>query len=135
MKRSIGISILIQMLVLIAAIGLWAGLCSATQPSPLPEIPVKGKITMVDFGQSGCVGCMLQAPVIRSLEEKYRESDQVAIIYIDITTHTGQVTKYQIEELPTQIFYDKDGNEVYRHSGFWLERSIVSKLTKIGARR
>ena len=135
MKKSFCISILIQMLVLIAAIGLWAGLCSATEPSPLPEIPVKGKITMVVFGQSGCVGCTLQARAIRSLEEKYRESDQVAIIYVDITTHTGQVTKYQLEEVPTQIFYDKDGNEVYRHKGIMLKGSIVSRLTKIGARQ
>ena len=135
MKRSLGVSIVIQTLALIAAIGLWAGLCGAVDSYPSPQVPVEGKITMVDFGESGCFGCWMQAPIIEKIEKKYRDSDQVAIVFINITTHVGQVAKYQIEELPTQIFYDKDGKEVYRHKGFMFESSIVSRLTKMGAKQ
>jgi len=135
-KRSPGFSILIliQTLALITATGLWAGLCSAADPSPVPEIPAKGKITMVDFGRSGCFGCWLHAPTIKSLEKKYQDSDQVAIIYVNTKTQADQVTKYQIEAVPTQIFFDKDGKEVCRHSGGMSEGAIVSRLKKMGAK-
>ena len=135
MKRSFGISILIQTLALIAAIGLGAGLCSATESSTVPQIPVKGKITMVDFGESGCVGCWMQAPIIKSLEEKYQNSDQVAIVYINTTDQVDQGAKYHIEVLPTQIFFDKDGEQAYRHTGFMFEGSIVSRLKKMETRQ
>jgi len=134
-KRSFGISILVQTLVLIAAISLWGSLCCATESSPAPEIPVKGKITMVGFGHSGCLGCWLQGPTMRSIEKKYRDSDEVAIIYIDTKAQAGQVAKYQIQEVPAQIFFDKDGKEVYRHTGQMFEGAIVSRLTKMGARQ
>ena len=72
---------------------------------------------------------------MRSIEKKYRDSDEVAIIYIDTKAQAGQVAKYQIQEVPAQIFFDKDGKEVYRHTGQMFEGAIVSRLTKMGARQ
>jgi thioredoxin 1 len=130
-KRSRGILILIHMFVLIVAVSLWTGLCSAEESSPAPQIPVEGKITMVDFWENGCVGCMMQASAIKSLEKKYQNNDQVAIVYVNINSRAGLVAQYQIERLPTQIFYDKNGKEVYRHIGIMFESSIDSRLTKM----
>lgn len=135
MKKGPGISILIQTLALIAAIGLGAGLCRAAESSPVTQIPVKGKITMVDFGESGCMACWAQAQIIKSLEKKYRNSDEVAIVYINTTTHVGQAAKYHIQVVPTQIFYDKDGKQVYRHEGFMFEGAIVSMLKEMGTKQ
>lgn len=132
MKRSLGISIL---MFVVAAISLCAGLCSAEELSPVPQIPVNGKITMVYFEQNRCFGCWMQASAFKAVEEKYRNSDQVAIVNINLSTHASQAAKYQIKETPAQIFYDTEGKEVYRHTGMMFKGSIISRLTKMGAKQ
>jgi thioredoxin 1 len=34
--------------------------------------------------------------------------------------------------IPTQIFFDAEGNEVYRHEGFMDKESIKNKFAEMG---
>jgi thioredoxin 1 len=43
-----------------------------------------------------------------------------------------QAQKYGIRAIPTQIFFDGDGREVYRHTGFMDKKSIVERLRQLG---
>jgi thioredoxin 1 len=40
--------------------------------------------------------------------------------------------RFGILSIPTQIFFDKEGREVYRHVGFLSEEAIVSQLKQMG---
>ena len=40
--------------------------------------------------------------------------------------------RFGIRAIPTQIFFDKEGKEIYRHVGFLSEEAIVSQLQKMG---
>jgi len=48
--------------------------------------------------------------------------------------HPNEAPKYGIRGIPTQIFYDKDGKETFRHSGFFDKKSIVEQLVKLGVK-
>ena len=37
-----------------------------------------------------------------------------------------------ISSIPTQIFFDREGKEVYRHAGFMGEEAIVAQLKNMG---
>lgn len=37
--------------------------------------------------------------------------------------------------IPTQIFFDAQGNEVNRHIGFMAEEEIIAQLDKMGVPR
>ncbi|NTV35043.1 MAG: thioredoxin, partial [Deltaproteobacteria bacterium] len=39
-----------------------------------------------------------------------------------------------ITELPTQIFYNKEGKEILRNKGFMKEEDIVKQLKKMGVK-
>lgn len=43
-----------------------------------------------------------------------------------------QAKCFGIRVIPTQIFYDKTGEEIYRHEGFKNEKDIVTQLKKLG---
>jgi len=43
-----------------------------------------------------------------------------------------QAKRFGISVIPTQIFYDKQGKEVLRHTGFMSEEAIVAQLKKLG---
>jgi len=101
---------------------LWAG--------EADQIPVKGMVTMVDLGADRCVPCKMMAPIIAKVKKDYE--DRAAIIFLDVWKDPGLGKKFGIRAIPTQIFYDRDGKEVYRHLGFMDEKSMVAALQKLG---
>jgi thioredoxin 1 len=40
--------------------------------------------------------------------------------------------KYEVRSIPTQIIYDAEGEEVFRHTGFWAKEDIDAKLEDLG---
>jgi len=94
------------------------------------NVPAKGIVTMVDLGAETCIPCKMMAPIIVKLKKTYE--GKAAIIFIDVWKNTQQSQRFEIRAIPTQIFFDKQGNEIFRHVGFFDETSIVAQLTKMG---
>lgn len=94
------------------------------------EIPVPGKVTMVDLGAKKCIPCKMMAPIMEELEKEYR--DKAAIVFIDVWVNPQAGGKFGIRVIPTQIFYDAAGKEVLRHEGFLDKAAIVAELKKLG---
>ncbi|NOR25105.1 MAG: thioredoxin fold domain-containing protein [Desulforhopalus sp.] len=94
------------------------------------EIPVKGMTSMVDLGAKKCIPCKMMAPILEKLTKQYEGS--AAIIFIDVWEDNSQARKFGVRSIPTQIFYDKNGQEVYRHQGFLAEDAIIKQLAKMG---
>lgn len=99
-------------------------------PSKPVDVPVKGMVTMLDLGAGKCIPCKMMEPILAKLKKDYE--GRAAIVFIDIRDRTEEAERYDIRAIPTQIFFDKDGNEVYRHRGFMSEQAIVEQLKKMG---
>ena len=96
----------------------------------LSELPVKGMVTMIDLGRKTCTQCKMMAPILERLEKEYR--GKAAIVFINLIDYPEQQYKYKLKALPTQIFFNPAGEEVYRHVGFMAEENIVAQLNKMG---
>jgi thioredoxin 1 len=96
----------------------------------LKEVPVKGMVTMLDLGAKSCIPCKMMAPIMGKMEKDYK--DKAAIIFIDVWKDRSQIRRFGIQAIPTQVFFDKDGKEIYRHVGFMSEKAIVEQLKKMG---
>ncbi len=94
------------------------------------DMPVKGMVTMIDLGADKCVPCKMMAPIMAKIEKVFE--GKAAIIFIDVWKHREQAGRFGIRAIPTQIFYDEAGREVYRHVGFMGEKEIVKQLGKMG---
>lgn len=94
------------------------------------EVPVQGMVTMVDLGADKCIPCKMMAPILERLEEAYR--GRAAIVFLDVWKDQAPAKRFGIRAIPTQIFFDEDGKEVYRHTGFMAEADIVAQLKKMG---
>jgi len=99
-------------------------------PYNLEKIPLKGMVTMVDLGAKSCIPCKMMAPILEKLERVY--DGKAAIVFIDVWKQRGQAKRFRIRAIPTQIFFDKQRKEVYRHVGFMSEKAIVKQLKKMG---
>lgn len=99
-------------------------------PQDFSKVPVKGFVTMIDLGAKKCIPCKMMAPIMEKMEKVYR--GKAAIVFIDVWENSGQAGRFGISSIPTQIFFDPDGKEVYRHVGFMGEEAIVTQLKKMG---
>jgi thioredoxin 1 len=96
------------------------------------QVPVPGMVTMVDLGAKKCIPCKMMAPIMEELEKVYK--DRAAIVFIDVWENPDAGRAFGIRSIPTQIFYDAHGKEVFRHEGFFDKASIVAELQKLGVK-
>ena len=102
----------------------------AAMASGFDNLPVKGMVTMIDLGAKSCIPCKMMAPIMEKLEKEYR--GKAAIVFIDVWEHKEQARRFGIRAIPTQVFFNEEGKEVYRHVGFMAEKDIVAQLKKMG---
>lgn len=95
----------------------------------LPEVPARDMVTMVDLGAKSCIPCKMMIPVMDAVEKEY--AGKAAIVFIDVWENPDQSGKYGLRAIPTQIFYDRQGKEVFRHEGFFDKNSIAEILDKL----
>ncbi len=94
------------------------------------NIPAKGMVTMVDLGADKCVPCKMMAPIMEKMGKKY--IGKAVIHFYDVWKDREPAVRFGIRAIPTQIFFNSEGREVYRHEGFMSEADIVSQLSKMG---
>jgi thioredoxin 1 len=124
-KRTAGIIAGIISIALFYAVGF-----SAEITNDFNAIPAKGTVTMIDLGAKKCIPCKMMAPILVKLEALYR--GKADIVFIDVWENNAQAKRFGIRGIPTQIFFDREGKEIYRHTGFMDEAAIIAQLTKMG---
>ncbi len=97
------------------------------------NIPTIGRVTMIDLGAKKCVPCKMMAPILVKLEKAYKGNAD--IIFIDVWENKQPAQRFKIRAIPTQIFFNEQGEEVYRHVGFFDEKSIIEQMTKMGVQK
>jgi len=96
------------------------------------EVPVKGMVTLVDLGAGECIPCKMMAPILAKLKNQY--AGKAAVIFLDVWKDQAPARRFGIRTIPTQIFFDKKGKEVYRHVGFLSEKEIVNRFKDMGVK-
>ena len=120
----------------LAIILLWPRISSKSpteQPVPASaanEVPVPGMVTMLDLGATECIPCKLMLPIMQKMEKKYE--GKAAVVFIDVWKYRPAAAKFKIRAIPTQIFFNQEGAEVFRHEGFLAEAAIVEQFKKMG---
>ena len=85
---------------------------------------------LVDLGKGTCIPCKKMKPILDELTVEYKGRAIVKVI--DLRYEPQEAREYGIRLIPTQIFYDAEGNEVYRHEGFMDKQSIERKFAEMG---
>lgn len=92
------------------------------KPNALPRL--------VDLGAGKCIPCKMMAPILEELKDEY--ADRLVVKFIDVWVNPDMAEQYKIKLIPTQIFYDASGKELFRHEGFFSKEDILNKWKKLG---
>ncbi len=88
------------------------------------------KIIFYEFGSTTCIPCKQMKPVMEAIQKKY--ADQIEVVFIDENKEPEKSKSFDIRLIPTQVFVDRQGNELHRHEGYYPEEEIDKFLQSVG---
>lgn len=91
-------------------------------------------VTFIELGSVKCIPCKMMQPIMKEIEDEYK--GQVKVVFYDVWTPEGRpyADKYRITVIPTQVFLDKNGDEFYRHGGYFPKDELVKILKLKGVK-
>ena len=89
-----------------------------------------GKPVLVDFGANSCVPCRQMRPILKEIGTEYLEKAKVLVI--DVYKYQKLAQEHKVMLIPTLVFFDSKGKEVFRNVGVLDKEKIVAKLKEIG---
>ena len=99
----------------------------AAQPvEPVSKVLPK----LLDLGSDECIPCKMMAPILEELKTEYAGKFQVE--FLDVRKDPALGKAYNIQLIPTQIFFDASGRELFRHEGFYSKEDILAKWKELG---
>lgn len=88
---------------------------------------------LVDLGANKCKECKALAPILDALREEYK--GRLSVEFVDLWKSPKAADPYKIRLIPTQILYDKAGNELWRHEGFISKEDLKALFAaKVGVK-
>lgn len=96
----------------------------ADSPAALPRL--------LDLGSTSCIPCRMMAPILEQL--KTEQAGKIQVDFIDVWKDEQAGKQYGINLIPTQIFFDGSGKELYRHEGFISKEDILAKWQELGVK-
>ncbi len=85
---------------------------------------------LLDLGADKCVPCKMMAPILKELKADY--TGRMTVEFIDVWENPDAGRGYGVQMIPTQIFFDANGKELFRHSGFFGKEEILAKWIDLG---
>ncbi len=101
-----------------------------TEKNKSDESTSKNLPMLIDLGAGTCIPCKMMQPILDEVKKEYEGKAVVKII--DVYENMDETMKYGIRAIPTQIFFDASGKEVFRHEGYMPKEEIVAKFKEMG---
>lgn len=95
---------------------------AAAQTQVLPRL--------VDLGAGKCIPCKMMKPILDDLMANYAGTFKTE--FVDVWENEAEGKKYGVKMIPTQIFFDASGKELFRHEGFFSKEDILAKWKEFG---
>ena len=85
---------------------------------------------LIDLGADKCIPCKMMAPVLAELKKEY--AGTLEVTFFDVWKEPDFARRYGVKVIPTQIFIDASGKELFRHQGFMSKQDILDKWKQLG---
>ncbi len=87
---------------------------------------------IIDFGSKQCQACKAMEPVLESLATNHADKFKTEFVDVWVPKNQTFAKSYEISSIPTQVFLNAEGKEVYRNTGFISEEDVIAKFTELG---
>lgn len=88
------------------------------------------KVTFIELGADRCIPCKAMQPIMKEIAAEY--AGKVQVVFYDVWKDPRPAQKYRIQLIPTQVFIDQGGKEIFRHVGDFPKEEILSMFKEKG---
>ncbi len=90
----------------------------------------EGYPTLLDVGGADCVPCKAMAPVLEKVNEDL--SGKAVVKFVDYWKYPDLANQFTFSVIPTQFFYDENGELYTTHEGGITEEEIYEIFGEMG---
>lgn len=103
----------------------------AVRADTLGDLARQAKKPLVaDFGMRRCGQCIAQGKIMEEVGAAVGE--KVLTRFVHIKDEEAVTEEYKVLMVPTIIFFDSEGKELYRNVGLMQKEAILNKLGELG---
>ena len=102
----------------------------ALSPAELDSALKAGVPLIVEFGGETCIPCMKMQPILQDLRARLGKRARVSNFWIRPNPEVAR--RHQIMVMPTQIIFDANGREIFRHMGYFPQPDFEKALKEKG---
>jgi thioredoxin 1 len=88
-------------------------------------------MTFLEFGATGCISCKKMEKVMEDVNINYPDKVKVKFINVLIPENQGMMKYFGIAAIPTQVLLNNEGQEVFRHTGYYSFDELTKEFQKI----
>lgn len=92
--------------------------------------PAGGLPRLVELGAGKCQACRAMAPIIERLRKEY--AGKIVVESVDVMQDRERARQIDFSLIPSQVFFDAAGKELWRHEGFMPKDQIEAKFKELG---
>lgn len=85
-----------------------------------------GQPTVVEFGSDSCASCRQMKIVMDAVAR--RTQGRAHVLIMDVVKDGSLPQPFRISMIPTQVFFDAQGKEVWRHMGPLTEAQVMERI-------
>lgn len=104
-----------------------AAAVTATVPAAAAAKP-----RLLELGSMRCQACLEMAKVLDALRAS--QGERLRVDFIDVFEQPDATERYGISVIPTQILFDGNGKELFRHVGYYSHDDILAKFRELGVK-
>ena len=90
----------------------------------------KHKVSFIELGADRCIPCKAMQPIMKEIAKEY--AGKIQVVFYDVWKDPTPARKYAIQLIPTQVFLDQSGKEIFRHVGFFAKEEMLSMFKEKG---
>jgi thioredoxin 1 len=87
------------------------------------------QLTFLEFGATGCVACRKMEFVLEEVRQEYPGIVKVEFLNILQSDNQALMKHFGVVAIPTQVLLDREGNEFFRHTGYYSFNDLRKVLT------
>lgn len=102
----------------------------AAQTAASTDVDYQPLPKLVDLGSDTCIPCKKMAPILETLKTEF--AGRFDVQFIDVRKNPAAGRPYRIRVIPTQVFLNSEGTQLFRHEGFFSREDILGTWKKLG---
>lgn len=86
------------------------------------------EITFLEFGAKGCSTCRRMEAVMEEIRVKY---PRINVVFVNVREPENRrlMQYYGVIAIPSQVLLNKEGSEIFRHTGYYSPTELEQKLS------